>query len=94
MRLRIPAAAAVSFTTVAALALAGCASYQEIREDCAAKVAHMDGPPKHVRNDPRPDECEDVKQQDYDKIVLSRTFHDKGWVDDDGNVDINKVLDE
>lgn len=87
MRLRT-AAAATALAIAAVPVLAGCATYEEKREECAAKIAHMDNPPR--ADDPRPDECEDVSDKDYGTITMARYLRDSGAVDDDGNINLDE----
>jgi hypothetical protein len=74
------------------LALAGCSSgksYDDAVEDCVAALkARPEG------DKAKPNACEDVKEDDYTTIVMGLTLDDMGVVDDDGNVDMDKLLDE
>ena len=97
MRTRPDAAGMACLVPVLLLALTGCAGDQkEIAEKCAAKISHMKQPPQHAKSDPRPAECEDLNDEDYEVIVVHRSFNDGEVFDDEGNVDLGRVdgLDE
>jgi hypothetical protein len=90
MRISVVITAAVAIAM--AVALTGCAQSQEkIAEECAAKVSKMDDPPRRAQSDPRPEECEDLDDDDYAVIVVHRAYRDKTVFDKDGNVDPQKV---
>ena len=59
--------------------VAACARALEQRADCETA---------------RPSECRDVKQDDYDALAIAQVLKDSGMVDDDGNVDLGRVLDQ
>jgi hypothetical protein len=42
----------------------------------------------------KPDACNDVKADDYDALVLNAAMGNLGWLDDNGNFDKNKMLDD
>ena len=42
----------------------------------------------------KPSACKDVKQDDYDALAVEQVLRNSGVVDDDGNVDLNRVLDD
>ena len=42
----------------------------------------------------RPSECEDVTDDDYDAMAIAQVLKDSGVVDEDGNVDLGRVLDQ
>lgn len=68
----------------------GCAkSYDEIVTDCAATLKE-----RPEGDAAKPDACEDVKDKDYETLVLSEAIDDLGWVDDEGNIDENEILED
>lgn len=88
-RLIIAAAAA------AALAIGGTVywisqpSYDDIVKGCQkALVAQYKADGKG-----KPSACQDVKDDDYDVLLLNATMGDLGWLDGDGHFDKNKMLD-
>jgi len=82
----------ILLTASCLLALAGCSSgpsYNETVKNCQnalAKQYKADGKGK-------PSECNEVKKDDYDALVLDAALGDLGWTDSDGNFDKNKMLD-
>lgn len=42
----------------------------------------------------RPDACNDVKDDDYNALVVNAAMGDLGWLNDDGDFDKNKMLDD
>lgn len=40
----------------------------------------------------KPTACNDVKDDDYDALVLNAAMGDLGWLDDDGQFDKNKMI--
>ena len=74
------------------LAVAGCSSgpsYEETVKKCTAALAAQykaDGKGK-------PSECDGVKKDDYDALVLDAAMGDLGWTDENGDFDENKMLD-
>lgn len=81
-----------AFLLACLLALAGCSSgpsYDDVVEDCVAALkARPEG------DKAKPKACKDVKEDDYSTIVMGMTLDDMGVVDDDGNVDMGKLIDE
>ncbi|MFF4903087.1 hypothetical protein [Streptomyces sp. NPDC001068] len=77
---------------LAGLAVAGCSagpSYNETVENCRAALV------KQYREGGKgkPTECDGVKQDDYDVLVLNAAMGHLGWTDSDGDFDENKMLD-
>ncbi|MFE7972992.1 hypothetical protein [Streptomyces shenzhenensis] len=89
-------------TTTAAVLLAcllvaggavGCSdskSQDEIAKDCVAALkARAEGDKK------KPKDCEGLSEDDYQTLLMSHVLTDDlGWVDEDGNVDREKMLDD
>lgn len=92
MRTRPDAAGIACLVPVLLLTLTGCADQKEVAESCAAKIAHMNNPPQHA-SDPRPEACEDLNDEDYEVIVVHRSFNDGEVFDEEGNVDLGRVED-
>lgn len=70
----------------------GCSSdksYNDIVKDCV--TALKDQPSDDAT---KPDACKDVKDDDYTALVMSRVLDDNGWVDENGDVDMDKLLDD
>ncbi|MYR45073.1 hypothetical protein [Streptomyces sp. SID5910] len=64
-------------------------SYDDIVKDCATALdKRADG------SNTVPNACEDVKEEDYDTLRMAEIIDDLGWVDDEGNVDKNKMLED
>ncbi|MFF3857554.1 hypothetical protein, partial [Micromonospora sp. NPDC002575] len=40
----------------------------------------------------RPDACRNVKDDDYNVLVASAAMADLGWLDDDGDLDEDKMI--
>lgn len=77
---------AVLTLTAAILTTAGCGkSYDDYANECADALAH------HVKG--KPEACEHISQDDYTTLRLAQALTDSGIVDDDGNVDMGKLLD-
>jgi hypothetical protein len=74
-----------------AAATTGCSkSYDEIAEDCVAALKD-----RKPGDESKPDACEGLKKDDYDALVISHVLRDElGWIDEDGNVDKNKMLED
>ncbi|MEU5976367.1 hypothetical protein [Streptomyces sp. NPDC047315] len=84
MRTRlVPAAIA------AALALTACSSesYEDITANCAKALESRAEGDKE-----KPSACKDVKEDDYDTLVISSVLEKDGWVDKDGEVNTDKLL--
>ncbi|CAM5718334.1 hypothetical protein [Streptomyces fumanus] len=72
---------------------AGCSeskSQDEIAKDCVAALkARAEG------DKGKPKDCEGLGDDDYDALLMSHVLTDDlGWVDEDGNVDREKMLDD
>ncbi|MFG3170590.1 hypothetical protein [Streptomyces sp. NPDC048200] len=80
----------------AALLLAGAVgcssekSQDEIAKDCVAALkARPDG------DKAKPADCKGLSEDDYQTLLMSHVLTDDlGWVDGDGNVDREKMLDD
>jgi hypothetical protein len=70
--------------------LVGCSSQptqDEIATACVkALKARGDG------DTGKPKDCEGLTEDNYTTLVMSQVLHDTGAVDDDGNVDVSKLL--
>jgi hypothetical protein len=65
-------------------------SYNDILEDCEkALVAQSKAGGKG-----KPSACKDVKEDDYDLLVVSNAINDLGWTDDESNFDENEMLED
>jgi hypothetical protein len=83
---------AVLLATVLLLAgaAAGCSkSYDDTVSDCTQALKDR---PKGDKA--KPGACKDVKQDDYDALLMAHVLDDLGWVDEDGNVDKNEMLED
>lgn len=77
-------------TLLLAGAAVGCSkSYDDVVADCTQALKDRAEGEKA-----KPDACKDVKQDDYDALLMSKTLDDLGWTDDEGNFDKNKMLDD
>ncbi|MFF7947004.1 hypothetical protein [Streptomyces griseorubiginosus] len=77
---------------VCLLALAGCSSgksYDDTVKDCVSALKARPAGDKS-----KPKACDGVKEDDYTTLVMGLTLDDMGVVDEDGNVDMDKLLDE
>ncbi|MGW0626448.1 hypothetical protein [Streptomyces sp. NPDC002758] len=65
-------------------------SQDEIAKDCVAALkVRADGDKK------KPKDCEGLSEDDYQTLLMSHVLTDDlGWVDEDGNVDREKMLDD
>ena len=71
-------------------AAVGCSkSYDEIVNDCVAALAD-----RTEGDTAKPDACEDVKDDDYTALTVSQMLDDNGWVDENGDVDMGKILED
>jgi len=86
--------------SAAALALAGAItglviwlmqpSYDDIVKDCQKAIAaQLDADGKG-----RPDACREVKDDDFDALLMSAILGNEGWLGDDGRFDENKMLED
>lgn len=76
----------------ACLALAGCSSgpsYKETVKECQAALVAQYKTDGHGK----PSECDGVKKDDYDTLVLDAAMGDLGWTNSNGDFDENKMLD-
>ncbi|MFF4346787.1 hypothetical protein [Streptomyces sp. NPDC001530] len=84
----------VAAVVAVALAIGGTAywlsrpSYDDIVKDCQKALAAQ----YKANGKGKPSACKDVKDDDYDVLVLNAAMGDLGWLDDDGNFDKNKML--
>lgn len=71
-------------------ATVGCSkSYDETVNDCVAALKE-----RPAADDAKPDACEGVKEDDYTELTISQHLKDSGWVDENGDVDMGKVLED
>ncbi|WP_435610047.1 hypothetical protein [Streptomyces sp. C10-9-1] len=69
-------------------AMAGCSqSYEDTVNGCVAAL-------KDRAEDAtgRPAACDGVKDDDYTALTISQHLKDGGWVDENGDVDMEKLL--
>ncbi|MFJ7269389.1 hypothetical protein ACIQV3_22555 [Streptomyces sp. NPDC099050] len=76
-------------TTAALLAGCGGPSYDEAAEQCMAAVKAL---PAGAQRDDKPKACERMTEKDYSMIFMSKIFDDKGWTDENGKPDLNRIL--
>ncbi|MFE4967328.1 hypothetical protein [Streptomyces sp. NPDC056660] len=77
---------------LAVLAVAGCSSgpsYNETVNNCQAALVKQ----YKAGGKGKPKECDGVKPDDYDALVMDAAMGHLGWTDSDGNFDENKMLD-
>lgn len=67
-------------------------SQEAIANDCATFVAEMDGS-LHA-DDPRPGACEGLNEDDYSMILMAKVLRDEEFVDENGDVNYDKLLEE
>ncbi|MER5715736.1 hypothetical protein [Streptomyces sp. NPDC002132] len=83
-----------STTLVAALLLAsavGCSSEKsqdEIAADCQKALTSA------ATKTSRPDECKGLEQDDYEALLMAWALKQQGVVDESGDVDLGKLLDD
>ncbi|MEU7416724.1 hypothetical protein [Streptomyces antibioticus] len=79
-------------TLLLAGAAVGCSSeksYDEVVADCTQALKdRADG------DKAKPDACEDVKKDDYTALLMSQVLDDNGWTDENGDVDMGKILED
>ncbi|MCX4786479.1 hypothetical protein OG369_09875 [Streptomyces sp. NBC_01221] len=84
-------AAAITAGLLLVVTLTACGkSEDEIAADCQKALAAGATTTKTER----PDACEGLSQDDYDALVISQGLKDSGVIDDDGNVDMNELLND
>jgi hypothetical protein len=87
----ITAAAAALALTIGGIAYwISQPSYDDIVKGCEKALAAQ----YKAGGKGKPSACNDVKSDDYDTLVLNAAMGDLGWLDDDGNFDENKMLDD
>ncbi|MFE9309505.1 hypothetical protein ACIQCF_04560 [Streptomyces sp. NPDC088353] len=87
----ITAAAVAVAAIVAGLAVwLSQPSYNDIVDGCAKALKEQ----YKKGGKGKPDACKDVKADDYETLDIAAILRDSGWVDDDGNADMNKILDD
>ncbi|MFF3928580.1 hypothetical protein [Streptomyces hirsutus] len=65
-------------------------SYDDIVKDCQkALAAQLDADGKG-----RPDACKDVKDDDFDALLMNAILGNEGWLGEDGRFDENKMLED
>lgn len=85
-RTALPAAIAAGLL----LTLTSCGqSYEETVAHCAQALKDR---PEGDKG--KPEECEEVKEDDYTAMVANQAIDDLGWTDEDGNFDKNKMLED
>ncbi|GGX99251.1 hypothetical protein [Streptomyces fructofermentans] len=62
-------------------------TYDEIATNCASALEDR---PKGDKQ--KPPECDGLKKDDYDALLMSQVLDDLGWTDDEGRFDKNKML--
>lgn len=71
-------------------AAVGCSSEKspdEIAKECVTAIkARPDG------DKAKPKACEGLSDDDYQALLMLHVLEDGGWVDKDGNVDVDKLL--
>ncbi|MDX2520575.1 MULTISPECIES: hypothetical protein [Streptomyces] len=88
--MRHTTACLLAATLLLASAAVGCSKpYEDTVADCAAALKDR---PKDDGG--KPDACEDVKEDDYSALLMSQTIDDLGWIDENGEVDKNKMLED
>ncbi|MEU1497293.1 hypothetical protein [Streptomyces sp. NPDC005732] len=65
-------------------------SYDDVVKGCAKALAAQ----QKAGGKGKPSACDDVKKDDYDTLVIGSVIDGLGWTDKDGNVDMNKMLDD
>ncbi|MFE5853554.1 hypothetical protein ACFQ61_10120 [Streptomyces sp. NPDC056500] len=76
--------------TLLALGLAGCGqSYEDTVNDCHAALKD-----RSESETGKPDECADVKEDDYTALVIGVAVDRNGWTNEDGDFDMNKLLED
>lgn len=71
---------------------AGCSSeltYDQAAERCIVAVKAL---PAGAQSNPKPKACERMTEKDYNLIFMSKIFDDKGWTDENGKPDMNRIL--
>jgi hypothetical protein len=87
---RIAPAGLAVIAAVTLAFVAGCAggeSYSDKTDHCASALKV-----RTAGDTSKPKECEGVKDDDYQTLVVANSLHSSGVVDDDGNVDLDKLL--
>ena len=85
-RIALPAALAAGLL----LTLTSCGqSYEESVAQCVQALRDRTEGDKG-----KPEECGEVKEDDYTALVASQAIDDLGWTDEDGNFDKNKMLED
>jgi hypothetical protein len=71
-------------------AAAGCSqSYDDTVNDCITALKERAEGEKA-----KPDACKDVKEDDYTALLMSQVLDDNGWTDENGDVDMGKILED
>ncbi len=73
-------------------AAVGCSSeksYDDTVKDCVTALKERAAGDKD-----KPSACEGVKDKDYTALVMSQVLDDNGWTDENGDVDMDKLLDD
>ncbi|MHC3455931.1 hypothetical protein [Streptomyces prasinus] len=83
---------AILAVLLCATAAAGCSSeksYDDTVKDC---ITALKDRPEGSKE--KPGSCEDVKEDDYTALLMSQVLDDNGWVDENGDVDMGKLLED
>ncbi|MFI8930721.1 hypothetical protein ACIG3E_24005 [Streptomyces sp. NPDC053474] len=65
-------------------------TYDDRVNDCARALKE----PHTERGEGRPEECVGVKDGDFSALVVDAALDESGWVDENGDFDKNKMLDD
>ena len=85
----------IGAATIAAASIGGIAfwlaqpSYDDIVKDCMRAVEERADGDKS-----KPAACDELKEKDYDAVILNHVIDDLGWTDDEGNFDKNKMIED
>ncbi|MGW7073076.1 hypothetical protein ACWGII_40280 [Streptomyces sp. NPDC054855] len=80
---------AISIAAALLAALTACGkSDAEVQADCKKAIVEA----STVTN--RPAACDDLSEDDYKALLIARTLRDGGVVDDNGDVDLRRLVDE
>jgi hypothetical protein len=64
-------------------------SYDDIARDCAHALKERAKGDKE-----KPSACGGLTDDDYSALLMSQTLDDLGWIDEDGKLDKNKMLED
>jgi hypothetical protein len=87
--------AATPVALAALLLTASCGqSYEDKVEACGKAARTHDFEADPLDQGERLPECESLKEDDYDTIIIDVILKDQGWVDDEGNFNRDKLLED